>query len=52
MTFHLIFVHIILSSVLVDEWLPFRKELLTQLTICSLCILTICQINMITSFWF
>ena len=32
-------VHIILSSVWVAEWPPFGKELLTRLTICSLCIL-------------
>ena len=30
------------NSVCVAEWPPFRKELLTRLTICSLCILTIC----------
>ena len=30
-----------LSSVLVAEWPPFGKELLTRLTICYLCILTI-----------
>ena len=35
--------HIIFSSVWVDEWPPFGKELLTWLTICSLCILTICN---------
>ena len=31
------------SSVWIAEWPPFRKELLTRLTICSLCILTICD---------
>ena len=36
MTFHLIFVHIVFSSVWVAEWSPFGKELLTRLTICSL----------------
>ena len=41
MTFRQVFVHIILSSVWVAEWPPFRKELLTRLTICLLCILTI-----------
>ena len=41
MTFYLKCVHIIFSSVWVDEWPPFGKELLTRLTICSLCILTI-----------
>ena len=39
MTFHLMCVHIIFSSVLVVEWPPFGKELLTRFTICSLCIL-------------
>ena len=39
-TFHRMFVHIIFSSVLVAEWPPFGKELLNQLTLCSLCILT------------
>ena len=42
MTFHLTCVHIIFSSVWVAEWPRFGKELLTRLTICSLCILTIC----------
>ena len=36
------FVHIIFSSAFVAEWPPFEKELLTRLTICSLCTLTIC----------
>ena len=34
MTFHLMCVHIILSSVWVAEWQPFGKKLLTRLTIC------------------
>ena len=34
-------VHIIFSLVWVAEWPPFGKELLTRLTICYLCILTI-----------
>ena len=42
--FHLMCVHIIFSMVSVAEWPPFEKLLLTQLTICSLCILTICKI--------
>ena len=42
MTFHLMFVHIIYSSVWVAEWPPFGKELSTRMTICSHCILTIC----------
>ena len=33
------YVYIIFSSVWVAGWPPFGKELLTQLTICSLCIL-------------
>ena len=32
---------IFFSSVLVAEWQPFRKRLLTRKTICSLCIFTI-----------
>ena len=39
MTFHHTCVHIILSSIWVAEWQPFGKELLTRLTICSLCFL-------------
>ena len=38
-------VHIIFSSVSVAEWPPFEVELLTRLTICSLNILTICNIS-------
>ena len=34
MTFHLMCVHIIFSSVWVDEWSSFGKELLSRLTIC------------------
>ena len=41
--FHLMFVHITFSSVCDAEWPSFGKELLTRLTICSLCILTICN---------
>ena len=33
------------SSVSVAEWPPLGKKLLTRLTICSLCILTICYIG-------
>ena len=51
MTFHLTYVHIIFSSVSVAEWPPFGKQLLTRLTICSLCVLTICNISCFT-FWF
>ena len=35
-TFHLMCVHTIFSSVSVAEWPPVGKELLTRLTICSL----------------
>ena len=38
-TFHLVFVHIILSSVWDADWPSFGKELSTRLTV-SLCILT------------
>ena len=34
--------HIIFNWVWVAEWPPFGKELLTRLSICCLCILTIC----------
>ena len=49
-TFHLTCVHIILSSVSVAQWPPFGKKLLTRLTICSICILTFCNISF--PFWF
>ena len=38
-------VHINSSSVWVAAWSPFGKELLIRLTICSLCILTICNFS-------
>ena len=41
MTFHLTCVHIIFRSVWVTEWPPFGEKLLSRLTICSLCVLTI-----------
>ena len=44
MTFDLC-VHIIFSSVSVAEWPAFGKYLLTRLTICSICVLTICNIS-------
>ena len=52
MTFHLMFVHMILCSVWVFEWPSFGKELPTRLTVCSLCILTICVISIISRFGF
>ena len=42
-TFHLMFVNIIFSSVNVAEWPPFGNELLTRLAIYSLCTSTICN---------
>ena len=45
MTFHLMCAHIIFSSVWVAEWPPSEKGLLTRLTICSLCILPICNFS-------
>ena len=50
-TFHLMFVHIIFSSAWAAEWSPFGKELSTRLTICSLCILTVCNFSYFP-FWF
>ena len=44
-------VHIIFSSVWAAEWLPFWKELFTQFSICSLCIVTICNFSYLP-FWF
>ena len=38
-------VHNMVSSVWVAEWPFFGKELLTRLTMCSLCILTICNFS-------
>ena len=44
-TLHIMCAHIVFSSVWVAEWPSFEKELLTWLTICSLCILTICNFS-------
>ena len=44
MTFHLMCGHIF-SSVSVAGLPPFGNPLLTRLTICSLCILTICKFS-------
>ena len=49
--FHLVFVHIIFSSVLVAGWPPYWKELLTRLDKCSLCVLTLCNFSCFP-FWF
>ena len=45
MTFHLMFRHIIFSLFWAAEWSPFGKELPTRLTICFLCILSICNFS-------
>ena len=45
-------VHVIFSSVWFAEWPPFGKELLTRLTICSLCIWTICNFSLFPVFGF
>ena len=42
--FHFMFAHFSLSSVLVAEWPPFGKQLPARLTICSHCILSLCNI--------
>ena len=52
MTFHLMFVHIIFSSVWVAEWPLFGNSCSLGLPYnCSLCILTICNFSYIP-FWF
>ena len=43
--FHLTCVYVTFSSVSVAEWPPFGQYLLTRLTICSHCFLTICDFN-------
>ena len=50
MTFHRMFVNMIFSSVWVAEWPPFGKELLTRLTICSLCFVTSCYFSYLSFF--
>ena len=42
--FHLMFVPYTFSSVWVTEWPPFGKKLPARLTICSHCLLSICNI--------
>ena len=44
--FHVCLYHF--SSVWVAEWPPFGKELIPRLTICSFCILTICNFSYFT----
>ena len=48
-TFHLMYVHIVFSSVKVAEWPPSEKELSSRLALCSLCIMFICNFSY---FWF
>ena len=43
----LMYVQIIMSSVKVAEWLPFGKELFPCLTICSLLIMSSCNLSYI-----
>ena len=52
MMFHFMFVHYTFSSVWVAEWPPFGKQLPARLTICSRCILSICNIFFISRFGF
>ena len=47
-----VFVKIVLSLVKVAEWPPFGKKLLTRLTVCSLCNMSICDISSISYVWF
>ena len=44
-TFHLTCVLYYFNSVSVLEWPPFGEKLLIRLTICYLCILTICNLS-------
>ena len=48
-TCHLMCVHTVYGSVWVTEWPLFLKYLLTWLTICSVCILTISYFSYFTS---
>ena len=49
---HQKYLQIILSLVMVAEWPPFGKELLTWLTIYSLCHMSICNFRLdCTSSW-
>ena len=51
MTFPLTCVHVLFRSVSVAEWPPFGKELITRLTIYSLCNMNISNISNFP-FWF
>ena len=50
--FHFMFVHYTFSSVWVAEWPPLWKKLPSRLTICSHCILSICNIYLFSRFGF
>ena len=54
MTFQLMCVHayVIFSSIWFAEWSPFGNELLTRLTICSLCIFLLFVVIVISRFGF
>ena len=45
MTFHLTYEQIVFIFVWVAEFTPFGKELLTRLTLCSFCIIYICNLS-------
>ena len=50
--FHLMFVQYTFSSVWIAEWPPFRDKLPTRLTICSRCLLSICNFYLFSHFGF
>ena len=50
-TFHLMCVHIVFSSVSVAEWPPFGRWLPARLAVCSLCVLAVCGVGCFP-FWF
>ena len=51
LTLYTVYVQIILCSFKVAEWPPYGKELLTRLTVFSVCNLSICNFSYF-SFWF
>ena len=50
-TFLPVCIRVVLASACVAGWPPFGKKLLTRLTICSLCVLTMCSFSYFP-FWF
>ena len=46
--FHLMFVHYTFSSVWVTEWPPFGKQLPARFAICSHCLLSFCNIYLLS----